>query len=264
MTSEPIHIQSTDATRRSYVLLVLVSCSVFLLSGTCSPVDARRAMGRVASLQTLDQLRTELRMSRSSLSETNKLLADALASRKRLLSSSRKIRSSDEVSERKEMCARLRNQECFYRAAAKSAAVQIAKLESKIQSECDSISIPRSDLALRYPGTTLALGSRQPLCARTASTSGKVLYSGWLGGYGRSVVVRNSDEICTLFVQLNKIQVHEGQDIAKDQIIGYETFERIGIGRSTCVVRVPNDMSEKSEVLLERVSKLAITDGEWK
>lgn len=250
MFSKHIRYQSAPkADRISFPLLILFG--MLILSFGCTRAEATRASMPQAHLQTLEQLRVELSKKKSIVSETNIRLAEVRASRKRLLSQSSKPISTEDLGERKNA---LRHQECFYKALIKRLDKLIGQLESKIQNECDSISIPRCDLALRYG---------RPLYPRTASTSGKVLYSGWLGGYGRSVIVRNSDEICTLFVQLRKPQVQEGQNIAKDQVIGYEAFERIGTGRSTCVVRVPNDMSERSEVL-KRVSELAITSGDWK
>lgn len=249
MFSEHIRYQSAPkADRISFPLLILFS--VLIVSFSCTRAEAMRGIVRQAHLQTLEQLRVELSKERSIVSEANIRLAEVRASRKRLLSQSSKTTSTENI-ERKNA---LRHQEYFYKAVIKRLEKLIGQLETKIQNECDSISIPRSDLVLRYG---------KPLYARTALTQGKVLYCGWLGGYQRSVIVRNNDERCTLFVGLNKIEVHEGQDIKKDQLIGYETFERVGTGRSTCVVRVPNNVNDRREVSL-KVSSLAITAGEWK
>ena len=64
------------------------------------------------------------------------------------------------------------------------------------------------------------------LGAIRASNSGKVIYSGWYGGYGKVVIVEhgivNGKPITTLYAHMNSIAVSNGQRVTKGQIVGYE------------------------------------------
>ncbi len=59
-----------------------------------------------------------------------------------------------------------------------------------------------------------------------ASNSGKVIYSGWYGGYGKVVILEhgivNGKPITTLYAHMSSIKVSNGQKVAKGQVIGYE------------------------------------------
>ena len=64
------------------------------------------------------------------------------------------------------------------------------------------------------------------LGAIRASNSGKVIYSGWYGGYGKVVIVEhgiiNGKPITTLYAHMNSIAVSNGQRVSKGQLLGYE------------------------------------------
>lgn len=64
------------------------------------------------------------------------------------------------------------------------------------------------------------------LGAIRASNSGKVIYSGWYGGYGKVVIVEhgivNGKPITTLYAHMNSIAVSNGQRVTKGQVVGYE------------------------------------------
>lgn len=59
-----------------------------------------------------------------------------------------------------------------------------------------------------------------------ASNSGKVIYSGWYGGYGKVVILEhgivNGKPITTLYAHMNSIAVSKGQSVHKGQTLGYE------------------------------------------
>ncbi len=58
---------------------------------------------------------------------------------------------------------------------------------------------------------------------------GKITYSGWLGGYGKSIIVAHPGGLKTLYAHLSKIYVRRGQYVKQGQFIG-----RTGnTGRST-------------------------------
>ena len=64
------------------------------------------------------------------------------------------------------------------------------------------------------------------LGAIRASNSGKVIYSGWYGGYGKVVILEhgiiNGKPITTLYAHMSSIKVSNGQKVAKGDIVGYE------------------------------------------
>lgn len=59
-----------------------------------------------------------------------------------------------------------------------------------------------------------------------ASNSGKVIYSGWYGGYGKVVIIEhgvvNGKPISTLYAHMSTIKVSNGQQVSKGQVVGYE------------------------------------------
>ena len=64
------------------------------------------------------------------------------------------------------------------------------------------------------------------LGAIKASNSGKVIYSGWYGGYGKVVILEHGvvhgKPMTTLYAHMNSIAVSNGQRVSKGQTIGYE------------------------------------------
>lgn len=64
------------------------------------------------------------------------------------------------------------------------------------------------------------------LGAIKASNSGKVIYSGWYGGYGKVVILEhgiiNGKPVTTLYAHMNSIAVSNGQKVTKGQTLGYE------------------------------------------
>ena len=59
-----------------------------------------------------------------------------------------------------------------------------------------------------------------------ASNDGRVIYSGWYGGYGKVVIldhgIINGKPITTLYGHMSQIKVSNGQDVKKGQTIGLE------------------------------------------
>lgn len=64
------------------------------------------------------------------------------------------------------------------------------------------------------------------LGAIRASNSGKVIYSGWYGGYGKVVILEhgiiNGKPITTLYAHMSSIAVSNGTKVTKGQVLGYE------------------------------------------
>jgi len=59
-----------------------------------------------------------------------------------------------------------------------------------------------------------------------ASNAGKVIYTGWYGGYGKVVIVDHGEvngiPITTLYAHLNSCKVCSGEYVSKGQVVGYE------------------------------------------
>lgn len=59
-----------------------------------------------------------------------------------------------------------------------------------------------------------------------ASNSGKVIYSGWYGGYGKVVILDhgtiNGKPTTTLYAHMSSIRVSNGQFVNKGDVLGYE------------------------------------------
>jgi murein DD-endopeptidase MepM/ murein hydrolase activator NlpD len=59
-----------------------------------------------------------------------------------------------------------------------------------------------------------------------ASNAGRVIYSGWYGGYGKVVIldhgVVNGKPTTTLYAHMSSIRVSQGQNVTKGEVLGYE------------------------------------------
>ncbi len=59
-----------------------------------------------------------------------------------------------------------------------------------------------------------------------ASNGGKVIYTGWYGGYGKVVIIEhgaiNGHPTSTLYAHMSSINVTNGQQVKKGQVVGYE------------------------------------------
>ena len=64
------------------------------------------------------------------------------------------------------------------------------------------------------------------LGAIKASNSGKVIYSGWYGGYGKVVIIEHGvvggKPVSTLYAHMSTIKAVNGQQVKKGDVIGYE------------------------------------------
>ena len=51
--------------------------------------------------------------------------------------------------------------------------------------------------------------------------NGKVIFSGWKGGYGKVVKIRHADNYVTLYAHQSRLKAKVGQIVSKGQVIGY-------------------------------------------
>jgi len=54
-----------------------------------------------------------------------------------------------------------------------------------------------------------------------AAANGKVVYSGWMGGYGRVIKIKHKDNYLTLYAHQSRLKAKVGQHVKKGQVIGY-------------------------------------------
>lgn len=70
-----------------------------------------------------------------------------------------------------------------------------------------------------HTGIDISGPNRSPI---KAANSGKVIFTGWYGGYGKVVIIDHGKSIATLYAHLSGISVSTGQSVSKGGIIGYE------------------------------------------
>lgn len=69
-----------------------------------------------------------------------------------------------------------------------------------------------------HHGTDFGARRGTPLLA---VNNGKVIYAGWMGGYGRVVKIKHAGGYVSLYAHQSRIRVKRGQYVKKGQIIGY-------------------------------------------
>jgi murein DD-endopeptidase MepM/ murein hydrolase activator NlpD len=53
-----------------------------------------------------------------------------------------------------------------------------------------------------------------------ASAGGRIIYAGWEGGYGNTIIIDHGGQASTLYGHLSQIFVSNGQDVQRGQAIG--------------------------------------------
>jgi septal ring factor EnvC (AmiA/AmiB activator) len=53
-----------------------------------------------------------------------------------------------------------------------------------------------------------------------ASAEGKTLYANYLKGWGKTIVLKHARDFYTVYANLNNIQVREGSDVKRGEVIG--------------------------------------------
>jgi murein DD-endopeptidase MepM/ murein hydrolase activator NlpD len=116
------------------------------------------------------------------------------------------------------------------RAAARSkssqtAARKVARSQAKTESKLAFVwPVKDADLTSRFGRRRrgqhegIDLGASRGTAIR-ASESGKVIHSGWLGDYGRVVIVKHAGHYRTVYAHANKLYVSEGDFVERGQRI---------------------------------------------
>jgi murein DD-endopeptidase MepM/ murein hydrolase activator NlpD len=69
-----------------------------------------------------------------------------------------------------------------------------------------------------HTGIDIAARGGTPIVAAKA---GEVIYVGWLGGYGNTVLVDHGDGVATLYAHQSRMAAAEGQAVEQGQVVGY-------------------------------------------
>jgi murein DD-endopeptidase MepM/ murein hydrolase activator NlpD len=77
--------------------------------------------------------------------------------------------------------------------------------------------LPNGDCAF-HPGVDIAVGSGTPI---KAAASGRVIYAGWMEGYGNFVVIDHGNQLATAYAHQTSIAVSNGASVSQGQVIGY-------------------------------------------
>ena len=70
-----------------------------------------------------------------------------------------------------------------------------------------------------HSGVDLAAPYGTPVMA---SDSGRVIFNGWYGGYGKVVIVDHGMNYSTLYAHLSKTRASRGENISKGEVVGFE------------------------------------------
>jgi murein DD-endopeptidase MepM/ murein hydrolase activator NlpD len=74
-----------------------------------------------------------------------------------------------------------------------------------------------SDNAEYHPGIDFKGQTGDPV---KTTANGKVIFTGWRGGYGNCIIVKHANDFETLYGHLSRIIVHEGQEVSTGDVIG--------------------------------------------
>lgn len=188
---------------------------------------------------------------RSKAQEIKKLRNDILAKKLNLERSvasinSQQIYINQAIAKNKNMIDKLRNDRVAYQKAEKELAKQSASIGSYINKTAKDTNVQVASGFIKpiQGRITSPFGWRtHPIFnSRSfhsgidiggpnygeikASNSGKVIYSGWYGGYGKVVIIEhgivNGKPITTLYAHMSSIKVANGQRVTKGQVVGYE------------------------------------------
>lgn len=68
-----------------------------------------------------------------------------------------------------------------------------------------------------HGGIDIAAGTGSPVCA---AAGGRVVFAGWAGGYGKSVIIDHGNGLATRYAHLSRIYVSAGETVSRGETIG--------------------------------------------
>ena len=69
-----------------------------------------------------------------------------------------------------------------------------------------------------HEGIDIGAGTGTPI---HAAASGRVIYAGWMSGYGNFVIIDHGHSLATAYGHQSRIAVSNGQSVTQGQVIGY-------------------------------------------
>lgn len=219
---------------------------LFQVSSLGSLLDVFYYQERIASmdkelLQSLRAKASALAANKDKLGAKRNVLGDLVSEIAKKAQQLTQQKDSQEV-----VAEKMRKQRAAYEAAEHELEIQSQNLERQLAAmtsgaECKDIQKGSGRLAmpLRAPVTSPYGYRRHPLfgvrkfhtgvdlagpnhVAIRAADSGTVLVSGWYGGYGKVVIIGHGNQMATLYAHLSRHNVHQGQNVSKGDVIGYE------------------------------------------
>ena len=180
-----------------------------------------------------------------------KIKNDIAAQKRYLANSMNEIKSQkrsiqQEIANNESMISKLKNDRAAYERSERELARQSASLQSMLSAYSNSTVKVASGGFMRPIGgkITSPFGWRTHPIFKSrsfhsgvdiagpngggivASNSGKVIYTGWYGGYGKVVIIDhgliNGKPTTTLYAHMSAIKVANGQNVSKGQVIGLE------------------------------------------
>ena len=235
------HIRSVYKTQRKAVFEVLLSSEDInmlidrlyfqriLLQDDYRRMAAAREKAREIALLKYDIENRRNRLSRSiaSINSQKEYIERAIEKNKNMVKKLQTDRIAYQKAE-KELEIQSRSISSYINKTAKDTEIQVASgfskpIQGRISSPFGWRTHPIFNTRSFHSGIDIA---GQNLSAIRASNSGKVIYSGWYGGYGKVVIVEHGvvggKPITTLYAHMSSIAVSNGAKVAKGQVIGYE------------------------------------------
>jgi murein DD-endopeptidase MepM/ murein hydrolase activator NlpD len=105
----------------------------------------------------------------------------------------------------------------FKRSSQPAARPSLWPVYGRLVSSFGRRSDPFSGHGAFHPGVDLSAGRGTPV---RAAAAGIVVHSGWNGGYGRMVAVDHGGGLQTFYAHLSRVDVIEGQEVHRGQIVG--------------------------------------------
>jgi septal ring factor EnvC (AmiA/AmiB activator) len=81
----------------------------------------------------------------------------------------------------------------------------------------------------------------QPLSPVVAVYSGQVLYSGWIKGYGRVIIIDHGDKYYTVSAQLGDVSKQVGERVEAGEVIGYAGYAPVDSQKGTVYFEIRHE-----------------------
>lgn len=220
----------SDFSSRMYLLKKIITKDVDLLTSitkTAQEMDARQKM--------LDECMRDVRITEKDLSVKNERLSAAREERAQLLYKAQEEKQQSEAEYERllalseNIASMLRNMEA---SGMMGSAPEVAATQTPAANASRFIWPCRGEITSYYGwrthpifGTTkyhsgmdIAVDYGTPIKAAAAGT---IIYSGWLGGYGYTIMIDHGGGLVTLYAHNNDLAVYEGQYVNQGTVVAF-------------------------------------------